>query len=459
MRTNKRAQLILKIAGCVLIAFVALNFVLFLVYKDRSYPSTKLQGQSIGSVSKSSLQAKLDDPDFLPDNLRFVYEDQELDLSANEIGVSVDKEQTTKNVFSERSWLPIVNLFGKPKPQVSLHFDIEKFTNQSTKIEETFQSPPINAQITLTNGEFTLVPDKEGYSLDEGPLREAVQSAVNSGQNEVDVPVRLVGAEVKQSDLQGTFDDLKARQGLSLQYRFNDKTRVLNATEIANLHEQNGSTFVISDAKIRNQIVQVGRGFGIGVQNLNETSSATKNALELKKPLDFQIKEAPLKTYTYCTAVRGVDTSELGTLNAKLASVFADRRGWSAEGKIGFVKVDSGCNFTVWLTAAAQVPSFSAVICSADWSCMVPPNVIINFDRWRGASTAWNQARGTLDEYRSMVINHETGHWLGFYHKNCPGAGQPAPVMQQQSIDLQGCTFNAWPTAGEVAGLKARIGI
>jgi hypothetical protein len=85
--------------------------------------------------------------------------------------------------------------------------------------------------------------------------------------------------------------------------------------------------------------------------------------------------------------------------------------------------------------------------------------VVINNDRWLYASTAWNNQGGSLEEYRSMVINHETGHWLGFNHSYCPGTGQPAPVMQQQSIDLQGCVFNPWPTATETAILKQRLGL
>jgi len=93
------------------------------------------------------------------------------------------------------------------------------------------------------------------------------------------------------------------------------------------------------------------------------------------------------------------------------------------------------------------------------WSCRVGPNVVINFDRWQNASPAWNQMGGTLEEYRHMVINHESGHWLGFGHAQCPGAGQQAPVMQQQSINLQGCKFNAWPTAGEIAALRRSLGI
>ena len=56
--------------------------------------------------------------------------------------------------------------------------------------------------------------------------------------------------------------------------------------------------------------------------------------------------------------------------------------------------------------------------------------------------------------YAAVVVNHETGHWLGLGHASCPGRGRPAPVMQQQSIGMQGCTPNAWPLDGELAGVR-----
>ena len=55
-----------------------------------------------------------------------------------------------------------------------------------------------------------------------------------------------------------------------------------------------------------------------------------------------------------------------------------------------------------------------------------------------------------MRDYRHMVVNHEMGHWLGSGHQYCGGIGQPAPVMQQQSIDLQGCAFNPWPLDWEL---------
>jgi hypothetical protein len=94
------------------------------------------------------------------------------------------------------------------------------------------------------------------------------------------------------------------------------------------------------------------------------------------------------------------------------------------------------------------VPGFSSV-CSSQWSCRVGRYVIINQMRWLGASSAWWSNDGTLREYRHLVVNHETGHWLGHGHRYCPSAGAAAPVMQQQSKNLGGCRINPWPTKRE----------
>ena len=77
--------------------------------------------------------------------------------------------------------------------------------------------------------------------------------------------------------------------------------------------------------------------------------------------------------------------------------------------------------------------------------------MIINETRWRTGSPAFP---GTLQDYRHMVVNHETGHWPGRPHAYCPGPGRPAPVMQQQSKGMQGCRVNPWPLPSEVSAVS-----
>lgn len=151
----------------------------------------------------------------------------------------------------------------------------------------------------------------------------------------------------------------------------------------------------------------------------------------------------------YGVSTRGTITADLAEFRSVVNSTLNDSRGWTRLG-VAFREVESGGQFTIFLSEASQMTSFSASGCDATYSCRVGSAVVINQDRWVGSTPSWSGAGGDLATYRQMVINHETGHWLGHGHRYCSGAGQPAPVMQQQSMDMQGCAPNPWPLAQEM---------
>lgn len=152
--------------------------------------------------------------------------------------------------------------------------------------------------------------------------------------------------------------------------------------------------------------------------------------------------------FTY-TVKTDQSSSSLATFSALANQTLNDPRGWAQLG-VSFKEVPSGGQFNLILAAAHRVPSYAPGACSAEWSCRVGVSVIINEMRWNGATPAWNSAGGGLRDYRHMVVNHEVGHWLGHDHRSCSAPGAYAPLMLQQSIDLQGCKFNPWPLPGEL---------
>ena len=76
------------------------------------------------------------------------------------------------------------------------------------------------------------------------------------------------------------------------------------------------------------------------------------------------------------------------------------------------------------------------------YSCRNEEQVVINYFRWENGAADF----GTdLKTYRLYLINHETGHILGWGHTGCPKEGAIAPVMMQQSKTTDGCQPYGWP--------------
>jgi hypothetical protein len=124
-----------------------------------------------------------------------------------------------------------------------------------------------------------------------------------------------------------------------------------------------------------------------------------------------------------------------------------DERSWINDGRLRLRRVPKAddADFTIYLASAKTSEKMCAtggLDTEGYTSCRVPGQVIINAERWADAVPEYD---GKLDTYRRYTINHEVGHELGHGHEACPGQGEKAPVMQQQTFGLKGCTPNAWP--------------
>ena len=76
------------------------------------------------------------------------------------------------------------------------------------------------------------------------------------------------------------------------------------------------------------------------------------------------------------------------------------------------------------------------------FSCRNEQEIIINNFRWKNGATDFLK---DIEMYRLYLVNHETGHILGWAHSDCPKEGAIAPIMMQQSKGTDGCIPYGWP--------------
>ena len=124
-----------------------------------------------------------------------------------------------------------------------------------------------------------------------------------------------------------------------------------------------------------------------------------------------------------------------------------DPKGWQVAGFTFSFRDDAP--YRVVLAEEPEVDRLCRPYDAGRFSCQNGPVVALNADRWRTASPKWT---GDIDTYRRMLVNHEVGHLLGQHHPavQCPRAGTAAPVMAQQSSELNGCRPNPWPLRWEL---------
>ncbi len=132
---------------------------------------------------------------------------------------------------------------------------------------------------------------------------------------------------------------------------------------------------------------------------------------------------------------------------AAVEATLGDPRSWGNGGAMSFQRVDATApgayDFRVSLVSPGSMERYCPGVGTGGYtSCRYGERAVINLARWE---TAVPDYEGDVATYRQYVVNHEVGHALGNGHRPCPGAGQLAPVMQQQTLGLDGCQRNAWP--------------
>ena len=133
-------------------------------------------------------------------------------------------------------------------------------------------------------------------------------------------------------------------------------------------------------------------------------------------------------------------------------NTLADDRGWQSADGVRFVPVspdELAAGGRVDLRVSLATPRLTAHLCAPlnvygpKVSCFMRGRAVINLHRWlRGSATYGTDLAG----YRTYLINHEVGHSLSHGHVHCPHAGQPAPIMVQQTLSVEACTPWPWPT-------------
>jgi hypothetical protein len=150
----------------------------------------------------------------------------------------------------------------------------------------------------------------------------------------------------------------------------------------------------------------------------------------------------PLLRFT--VAVEGGLRTDPRDFAVAVERTLSDPRSWGSGGRHSWQRVSSG---PVDLRVVLASPDTTDRLCrpldtGGSYSCANGDLAVINMYRWTRGAAAY---KGDLRGYRQYVVNHEVGHTLGRGHVGCPGRGELAPVMMQQTKGIGACRKSPWP--------------
>jgi Protein of unknown function (DUF3152) len=182
----------------------------------------------------------------------------------------------------------------------------------------------------------------------------------------------------------------------------------------------------------------------VGAQTYVEEGAGTVSVVDGSSPV---FGSGPLRRFVVEVEDGiGVD----GAAFAKaVEATLSDPRSWGSGGRMSFQRVGiaeesaASYDFKVSLVSPGSMETYCPGVGTGGYtSCRYGERAVINLARW---ATAVPHYDGDIATYRHYVVNHEVGHALGNGHVDCPGPGELAPVMLQQTLSLEGCAKNAWP--------------
>lgn len=163
------------------------------------------------------------------------------------------------------------------------------------------------------------------------------------------------------------------------------------------------------------------------------------------------------RAVTYSLQIEDGMHADAASVARDFGSALLDRRGWQSVDHVRFVQL------TPSQVAAGTKPQISVIMASPDQvnklcaplpthgntSCETSRHVVLNYKLWMRGVVYFD---GRLGDYRDYMVNHEVGHALGHGHQFCSRPGAYAPVMEQQTLGLQGCKAWPWPKRPNAQG-------
>ena len=243
---------------------------------------------------------------------------------------------------------------------------------------------------------------------------------------------------LNEKDVENIMESLKIESALSI---WSDKLiEVTNVLNIKNSQEESTTAIFLNDNVIDNSKNLGTSDLGTGCIDSTLIQEGTENEWVMPENVNPRDEDK----FNYAVKIEpslGLDPLCIKNL---LFLILNNDRGWAnvAEKSFQLTSVDDSDYVYIFASPEKTDELCAPIETNSIYSCRNEENIVLNFYRWQEGAVDF---KNDMKTYRIYLINHETGHILGWGHVGCPKEGAIAPVMMQQSKGTDGCIPYGWP--------------
>ena len=243
---------------------------------------------------------------------------------------------------------------------------------------------------------------------------------------------------LNEKDVENVMESLKIESALAI---WSDKLiEVTNVLNIKNSQEESTTAIFLNDNLIDNSKNLGTSDLGTGCIDSTLIQEGSENEWVIPENVN------PRDEDKFNYAVKIEPSLGLNPLCIKnlLFLILNNDRGWAnvAEKSFQLTSVDDSDYVYIFASPEKTDELCAPIETNSIYSCRNEENIVLNFFRWQEGAVDF---KNDMETYRIYLINHETGHILGWGHVGCPKEGAIAPVMMQQSKGTDGCIPYGWP--------------
>ena len=450
---------VIGLAGLAL--FISINMAIGSYYSSRVYPGVRVGNLAVGGWTFDQLHTKLP-ADLKHPSLAAMVGDQTYALDLSSVGsVNVADLEISVRQAGRSTALPLAGLLGswfaRPiSPAFALTDDAVDRSVQA--LATSSNRAPSNAAVMVHGTDVLLIADKPGVTLDQTAAAEAIRTAYGHAATASINPVTQ-SPSVVAADYANDVVAAQTTITTSVQIVVKKAHYSPTAGQIASwvVFLGPGKGVMVDGAGVAAFVTTIPGSFDrtgtvngvVAALNAHQSTTLTPST---KKPTGNPkvasiAVSAPVASYAYCID----ETTTLAPgLAAQMASVLGAGGSWTLGGKLSFVAAKTGCNFTVRL---ADIKAMAALdpACEKQTTCRLHNDLYIATGSWAKAPTGWV---GDVNSYRSELINHVVGQWLGFSHPSCTAEAAQEPVLTTTSVTIPGCSPKWYPVPPELQDTK-----